>query len=84
MTLEQAKELLRHISADELRLPNDVNYYELEGDDWTTMVRGKECYCIDVFHEEEGLAGRFYIAVDGSTGYRLNDDEEFVTISLPR
>lgn len=84
LTLEQAKELLKRISADELRLPNDVSYYELEGDDWTTMVRGKECYCINVFHEDEGLAGCFYIAVDGSAGYRVNDDEEFVAISLPR
>lgn len=83
LTAEQAKELLCRISADELRLPQDIESYELEADSWTTMVRGNECYCINALNPTGGLAGMFYIALDGSKGYRVNEDGEFIEIALP-
>lgn len=83
LTAEQAKELLCRVSADELRLPQDIESYELDVDSWTTMIRGNECYCINALNPTGGLAGMFYIALDGSGGYRVNEDGEFIEIALP-
>lgn len=82
LTAEQAIGLLKQLSADELMLPKDISLYKTEADSWTTMVRGQECYCINVYSDEEGLVGLFYIAVNGSVGYRVNENEEFVSIVI--
>ncbi len=83
LTEEQAKALLCSISADELRLPQDIESYVLEVDSWTTMIRGNECYCINALNPSGGLAGMFYISLDGSKGYRVNEEDEIVAIALP-
>ncbi len=83
LSVQEAMELLCLVSADELRLPEDISAYDLEADDWTTMIRGKECYCINVLNPGGGLAGMFYIALDASIGYRVDETGGFLAISLP-
>ncbi len=82
LTEEEAITFLKTISADKLKLPKDIGAYELEADSWTSNILGTvECYCINVLAPEGGLVGMFYVAVDGSAVYRLNEDEAFVKIS---
>lgn len=71
------------LSNDILGLSRDFSTYETEMDQWTTVVQGKECYGVDVFDTQNGkrqLVGSYYVAADGSTVYKLDDDNNFIKI----
>ena len=79
---EDAIALLKGISAEELGLPVVLSEYTIMVDEWTTMVYGQECYCINAYAELENrkqLMGVYFVAVDGSAAFR-SDMGDFVLI----
>ena len=79
---DDAVTLLKGISAADLGLPAALSEYTIMVDEWTTMVYGQECYCINAYAELENrkqLMGVFFVAVDGSTAFR-SDMGDFVLI----
>ncbi len=79
---EDAVALLKGISAADLGLPAALSEYTILVDEWTTMVYGQECYCINAYAELENrkqLMGVYFVAVDGSTAFR-SDMGDFVLI----
>ena len=78
----RAVEVLKSVSADELKLSSGIESYDTDIDDWTTMVRGVECFCINVLNKEGGLAGIFYVSTDYKRAFRLVDDDEYEELTL--
>ncbi len=79
---EDAVALLKGISAADLGLPAALSEYTILVDEWTTMVYGQECYCINAYAELENrkqLMGVYFVAVDGGTAFR-SDMGDFVLI----
>lgn len=81
LTEAEAVEYLKSISADRLALPMDIGECKLEVDSWTSMIMATDCYCVNVLHPDGYLLGMYYVAVDGSVVYRMNEDEELEVIS---
>lgn len=79
---EDAVALLKGISTEKLGLPAALSEYTIMVDEWTTMVYGQECYCINAYAELENrkqLMGVYFVAVDGSAAFR-SDMGDFVLI----
>lgn len=79
---DDAIALLGTLSAEQLELPAALSEYTVMADDWTTMVYGTECYCINVYAEltdRKQLMGVFFVAVDGADIYR-GEFEDFIKI----
>ncbi len=82
LTKEEAVALLKTLSADVLGLPDTLDAYDLKVDSWNTVVKGTECYCINVLSNSNGsvaLVGMYYVSLDGSMIYR-NDADDFTLI----
>lgn len=83
-TETQAVEKLKEFNTDTLKLKRSLDEYEIEIDTWTTMVNGKECYGINVFDpklEGRPLAGIYYVALDNTAVYTVDEDNNFIKIS---
>lgn len=81
-TAQDAVTLLNGLTAAELGLPAKLTEYTILVDEWTTMVYGLECYCVNAYAELENrkqLMGVYFVAVDGSAAYR-SDMGDFVLI----
>ena len=81
-TSEDAVALLNGLSAAELGLPAVLSEYTILVDEWTTMVYGTECFCVNAYAELENrkqLMGVYFVATDGSVAYR-SDMGDFVLI----
>lgn len=81
-TSQSAVDLLMGLTAAELGLPAKLSEYTILVDEWTTMVYGLECYCVNAYAELENrkqLMGVYFVAVDGSAAYR-SDMGDFVLI----
>ena len=81
-TADDAVALLKTLSAEDLGLPVVLSEYTIMVDEWTTMVYGLECYCINAYAELIGrkqLMGVYFVAIDGSAAYR-SDMGDFVLI----
>lgn len=77
---EKAMSVLKKVSRSKLGLDKEISEYKTETDDWTTYVRGKECFCVNVLNPEGGLKAVFFVAVDGSEIFRERDDGDFDSI----
>lgn len=81
-TSEDAVALLKTLPAADLGLPVGLSEYTILVDEWTTMVYGLECYCVNAYVELENrkqLMGVYFVATDGSAAYR-SDMGDFVLI----
>jgi len=81
-TAQDAVSLLHGLTAAELGLPAKLSEYTILVDEWTTMVYGLECYCVNAYAELENrkqLMGVYFVATDGSAAYR-SDMGDFVLI----
>jgi len=81
-TSQDAIALLNGLTATELGLPAKLSEYTILVDEWTTMVYGLECYCVNAYAELENrkqLMGVYFVSVDGSAAYR-SDMGDFVLI----
>ena len=81
-TSRDAIELLNKLTPMELGLPAELSAYTILVDEWTTMVYGLECYCVNAYAELENrkqLMGVYFVALDGSVAYR-SDMGDFVLI----
>ncbi len=79
---DDALRLLEKISLEDLNLPEAITSYTLSVDEWTTMIRGEECYCINAYEklaDRYQLVGIYYVAVNGSLVYR-DDMGDFILI----
>ena len=79
---EDAVALLKELTATDLGLPAVLDEYTILVDEWTTMVYGVECFCVNAYAELENrkqLMGVFFVAIDGSAAYR-SDMGDFVLI----
>lgn len=77
ITHHEAIARLEELTQEQLNLPAQIDEYTLLVDEWNTVVNGKECYCINAFAPLENrmqLMGLFYVALDGSAMYRVEDD----------
>lgn len=84
ITKERAVELVKGFSAAQLGLEKEPEHYQLEVDDWSSVVMAKECYGINVFEVTGGrtrLRGVFYVSYDGKSVYRQDSEtNEFIEI----
>ncbi len=74
-TREDALAQLTKISSQDLGLPAELKEYKIMFDDWTSNIKGNECYGINVYSdkgEQMINMGRFYVATDGSVMYRFD------------
>lgn len=81
-TSQDAVALLNQLTPAELGLPVTLAEYTILVDEWTTMVYGLECYCVNAYAELENrkqLMGVYFVATDGSAAYR-SDMGDFVLI----
>ena len=81
-TSQDAVELLNGLTPAQLGLPANLSEYTILVDEWTTMVYGLECYCVNAYAELENrkqLMGVYFVALDGSAAYR-SDMGDFVLI----
>lgn len=79
---EDAVALLKELTAEDLGLPAGLEEYTILVDEWTTMVFGVECFCVNAYAELENrkqLMGVYFVAIDGSAAYR-SDMGDFVLI----
>jgi len=79
---QDAIALLNDLTPAELGLPAELSEYTILVDEWTTMVYGLECFCVNAYAELEGrkqLMGVYFVATDGSAAYR-SDMGDFVLI----
>lgn len=84
LTEQEALEKLSGFNADTLKLSKSFEKYDTEIDSWTTIVNGEECYGINVFDpEQEGrpLAGIYYVALDGTAVYTVDEDYNFILLN---
>jgi hypothetical protein len=83
-TKEDALTQLNKVSMDSLGLSTNLTEYTIVYDDWSTNVKGVECYGINAFEDLEDQMvnmGMFYVAVDGSVMYKFDSlDDDFVEI----
>jgi len=81
-TSQDAIALLNNLTPAELGLPETLSEYTILVDEWTTMVYGLECYCVNAYAELENrkqLMGVYFVSLDGSAAYR-SDMGDFVLI----
>ena len=81
LTTAAAVEKLKGLSASKLKLPSDPSKYTYEPDDWTSVIEGKECVCVNVLSADGLRVGVYYVAVDGSKIFREAEDNVFETIA---
>ncbi len=85
LTKEQAVAAVARFSKETLGLANELGQYTIIVDEWTTMVKGKECYCLNVYdyvNDRQQLVKMFYVTMDGKEVF-IHDDElgEFTRIA---
>lgn len=84
ITSEEAVKILSNLSKKELRTEKEFAEYKTEVDTWTTVVNNTECYGINIFDttsQGEILIGIFYVTVDGSIVYTVDENNNFIEIS---
>lgn len=72
ISAEEAKGVLSGYSKEKLGLAMEPSAYEMTVDDWTTVIKGKECYGVNLFETTDGkqrFRGVFYVTLDGSAVY---------------
>lgn len=76
---------LSELSQKALKLDKPLSEYEVETDyPWTTVVNGEQCYGVNLFDnssKSRKLVAIYYVSVDGSAIYHLEDDYIFTKIS---
>lgn len=76
---------VQKLSRATLGLEKELSEYTIEIDEWTTIVNSESCYCLNVFDQAGGtkqLVAVFYVSVDGTNVYRLDEDsQEFINIT---
>lgn len=82
LTADGAVKVLSGVSLDLLGLPQDIGSYKTEVDEWTSMVQAKECYCINVITSEGYTAGIYYVSVDGTRIYSVDEEGSFNPIKI--
>lgn len=73
---DEAKETLGNYSKDALGLEKAASAYNMLVDEWTTIVDGTECYGInltEIVDGKERFRGTFYVAMDGSGIYSMDE-----------
>lgn len=72
ISAEEAKGVLSGYSKEKLGLALEPSAYEMTVDDWTTVIKGKECYGVNLFEISDGkqrFRGVYYVTLDGSAVY---------------
>lgn len=82
LTEAGAVKKLSGVSLDLLGLPKDISTYRTEVDNWTSMVQATECYCINVITNDGYTEGIFYVAVDGSRIFSVDEEGNFNPIKI--
>ncbi len=77
----RAVEKLKTLSAAKLKLSGSLSSYTYETDDWTSVIEGRECICVNVINAEGLREGVYYVAVDGSVIFREAEDNVFEKIA---
>jgi len=81
-TAQDAVAILNGLTATELGLPAKLSEYTILVDEWTTMVYGLECFCVNAYAELDGrkqLMGVYFAGRRRNTTYR-SDLGDFVLI----
>lgn len=74
-TQEDALASLSKVSNEILGLPAELSKYKVTFDDWTTNIKGINCYGINVYSDADDRMismGVFYVATDGSVKYKFD------------
>ncbi len=74
--------VLERCSADELGLDDKLSAYDIDVDDWTSIVEGIDCYGVNVLYKDGGLAGIFFVSSDYTRAFRAVDDDEYVELNV--
>lgn len=76
ITAEEAKQVLSGYSGAALGLAKEPSVYDMTVDEWTTVIKGKECYGINLFENSDGkqrFRGVYYVTLDGSAVYSVDE-----------
>lgn len=82
-TKDEASDYLSGFSKEQLGLPKELDEYALSQDEWTSVIDGNECYCINVFEKSGAngiLTAVYYVSVDMTEVYRLDEDGNFAEV----
>lgn len=74
-TKEDALARLGKVPLKDLGLSEKLSEYKVVFDDWTTNIKGADCYGINVYSDEGDKMvskGLFYVATDGSVMYKFD------------
>lgn len=74
-TREDALASLSKVPKKVLGLPSELSEYTVNYDNWTTNIKGTDCYGVNVYSEKDGQRismGVFYVATDGSVMYKFD------------
>lgn len=84
LTQDDALAQLSKVPAKDLGLPVELSEYTIIFDDWTTNIKGSDCYGINVYSDAGDKMinmGLFYVATDGSVMYKFDSSlDDFVEI----
>lgn len=76
ITEEAAKKVLAGYTGAALGLAKEPSAYDMTVDEWTTVIKGKDCYGINLFETTDGkqrFRGVFYVTLDGSAVYSMDE-----------
>lgn len=79
MTAQKAVSSLAGLSAGQLNLPASLEECTVSLDQWTTMIDGNNCYCLNVFYQDS-LAGILYFTEEAEHVYYADDFGDFVKV----
>ncbi len=79
-TAAKAEEFLKSKSASKLKLSKSMSDYDFETDEYTTNINGVECFGVIVLNKGGGLAGEYFVALDGSVIFRRREDDTMESI----
>lgn len=74
-TQEDALASLSKVPKEVLGIPVELSEYTVIFDDWTTNIKGTDCYGINVYSDAGDRSismGVFYVATDGSVMYKFD------------
>ncbi len=74
-TQEDALASLSKVQKEILGLPAELSKYTVIFDDWTTNIKGTDCYGINIYSDAGDRRismGVFYVATDGSVMYKFD------------
>lgn len=79
-TAAKAEEFFKSRSASKLKLSKSMSDYDFETDEYTTNINGVECFGVIVLNKGGGLAGEYFVALDGSVIFRRREDDTMESI----